>query len=288
MSETYCGKLCTECTQKEALACPGCNAGPGGTCTIAKCCRQKGHENCSTCSFSAKCHLQLQKETMPQRRQAILQDKAAKAASLTKRATFYSKWLWPLFWLVIPNTIAGIMTNETIFKYFPSLFLPGSILQAVSTLAYGCILLKLSTEEYMYRIPGITTLICGAISAFLSLAIGSPNTDGAILFTLPAAILSLVSEYTEISAHSCILADLDGALSENWSSLWKWRIGLYGALLGSVVLMLFGPLLALLSLLVMLVASVGLVIISILKLVYLYQTANVFSDHLRDSESGLD
>lgn len=28
MAETYCGKTCAECTQKEILNCPGCKAGP--------------------------------------------------------------------------------------------------------------------------------------------------------------------------------------------------------------------------------------------------------------------
>lgn len=284
MSETYCGKLCTECTQKETLACPGCNAGPGGTCTIAKCCRQKGHENCSTCSFRASCNLQLQKEIMPRQRQALLQVKAAKAASLTKRATFYSKWLWPLFWLVIPSTIAGIMTNDTIIKYFPALFFPGAILQTASTLAYGAILLKLSQEEDMYRIPGILRLGCGALVGIFDLLLGMPLSS-VIVLALPAAIANLVSEYMEITAHSGILADLDGALSEKWSALWKWRIRLYGGLLGCVLLVLISRVLGLLALIAVLI---GLAVIGVLKLVYLYQTANVFSNHLRDSESGLE
>ena len=47
MAETYCGKVCRECEQKEALSCPGCKLGPGklygGDCELAKCCREKGN-----------------------------------------------------------------------------------------------------------------------------------------------------------------------------------------------------------------------------------------------------
>ena len=56
MAETYCGKICAECAQKETLNCSGCKAGPGrqfgGDCKLAKCCRAKGHQECATCGFS--------------------------------------------------------------------------------------------------------------------------------------------------------------------------------------------------------------------------------------------
>lgn len=283
MSETYCGKNCTECTQQEALSCPGCMAGPGGTCDLAKCCRQKGHKTCSTCSFSEKCHLFAQKDIMPRRRQMERDAKRAQEESLKQRAAFFSKWLWPLFWLVIPNTIANFMTNDTIVKLFPSLYLPGTILQTVSILAYGAILLKLSQEEDMYRLPGVLTLVSGALMGIFALFLGTPLSE-AILFALPVAIANLVGEYTEISAHSSILSKIDGELSDHWMLLWKWTIGLYGATLGSILLAIISPIL---GLLVMLAALIGLFVVGILKLVYLYQTANVFSNYLCDSESGL-
>ena len=59
MAETYCGKTCADCSQKETLSCPGCKAGPGkqygGDCKLAKCCIEKGHQECSTCGFNGHC-----------------------------------------------------------------------------------------------------------------------------------------------------------------------------------------------------------------------------------------
>ena len=59
MEGTYCGKLCEECQYKEMLQCPGCKEGPGKAwnceCELAKCCRDKGHQNCTTCSYSTSC-----------------------------------------------------------------------------------------------------------------------------------------------------------------------------------------------------------------------------------------
>ena len=284
MSETYCGKNCETCNHNESLSCPGCKAGPGGTCSLAKCCRQKGHEDCSTCSFSGACHLLSQKDMMPRRRQMEQDAKRAREESLKQRAAFFSKWLWPLFWLVIPSIIAGIMTNDTIIKYFPSLFVSGYILKAVTTITYGAILLRLSKEEDMYRIPGIAKLFSGSAIGICAVLFGITLSD-ALIFSLPIAILSLIGEYMEITAHSSILSNIDGELSDHWTLLWKWNIGLYGALLGSVLLV--GIIGRLLCLLVLLAAGIGLVVVEILKLVYLYQTANVFSDLLRESESGL-
>lgn len=52
MGDTYCGKLCEDCQFKDNLQCPGCKTGPGKTwmteCELAKCCMDKGHQNCTT------------------------------------------------------------------------------------------------------------------------------------------------------------------------------------------------------------------------------------------------
>lgn len=59
MGDTYCGKLCEDCQFKDNLQCPGCKTGPGKTwmteCELAKCCMDKGHQNCTTCSYSTSC-----------------------------------------------------------------------------------------------------------------------------------------------------------------------------------------------------------------------------------------
>lgn len=69
MAETYCGKSCLECGQKDVLNCPGCKAGPGkqygGDCELAKCCRSKGHQECSTCGFNGNCGTLRSKDRMP-------------------------------------------------------------------------------------------------------------------------------------------------------------------------------------------------------------------------------
>ena len=58
--------------------------------------------------------------------------------------------------------------------------------------------------------------------------------------------------------------------------LWKWYIGMTLGLLGSILLMLIIPIL---GLLVALVTAIGTIVVSILKLVYLYRTAKVFREY---------
>lgn len=96
------------------------------------------------------------------------------------------------------------------------------------------------------------------------------------LFIIPAMIVSLVGEYNEYSAHAEVVGDVAPVLSDKWTGLWKWYIGMTLGLLGSILLMLIIPIL---GLLVALVTAIGTIVVSILKLVYLYRTAKVFREY---------
>ena len=281
MAEAYCGKTCAECAQKEALSCPGCKAGPGkqygGDCKLAKCCIEKGHQDCSTCGYNGHCGMLRGRNQVPDDRLKAMEAAKARAAEIAKRAPILGKWLWILFWLIIPATVASLMTNETIVEVFPSIFIPGAILRAICSLTYGLILLKLGAEEAQYRTAGICTLIGGAASVLIAFISGGAETPNwTLLISLPAAVVALVGEYHEFNAHSAVLFELDGMLCEKWCSLWKWYIGAYGALIGSIVLLLIAPIL---GLLVMLAAAIGIAVVGIAKLVYLYRTAKLFKEY---------
>lgn len=278
MAETYCGKNCAECAQKEALNCPGCKTGPGrqfgGDCELAKCVRTKGHETCDTCSFKGNCGMLRGRESMPDYRYRKMEAEAQRKAAIAKRAPVLGKWLWILFWLIIPGTIASIMTNETIVQAIPGLYFPGQVLNAVCSITYGAILLRLTTEESGYRTAGICSLIAGGVSVLVALISGPSETPAwTLLLTLPAAIVAFVGEYNEYMAHAEVLIDVDRELSEKWRMLWKWYIGLFGGMIGSLLVLIIIPLLGALA---MLAAAVGVIVVSVLKLVYLYRTAQIF------------
>ena len=281
MAETYCGKSCAECAKKEQLNCPGCKAGPGrqfgGDCELAKCVRDKGHETCETCGFKGNCGTLRSRDNMPDYRIEKIEAEEMRKTAIAKRAPVLGKWLWITFWLIIPSTIGNIMANENTAKLLPGLLIPGQIINAICALAYGAILLKLGSEEDRYRTAGICSLIAGVSSALAAIING--GADGVtwiLIFTIPAAIVAIVGEYNEYMAHSAVLSGVDNELSEKWEVLWKWYIGLYLGIFGSILLMLIIPVLGAIA---VLGTTIGTVVVSILKLVYLYRTAKIFREY---------
>lgn len=289
MAETYCVKTCESCSQKEALNCPGCKAGPGrllqGTCEIAQCCRSKGHETCLTCTTKPYCGKFSGRANMPEyfaRKQRTAQEHKDMVA---RRAPFLGKWLWLLFWLVVPSEIAGLMTNDTVAGWFPALLVPGQILTAVTLIAYGGILWVLREEDERYRTAAKCTF-ASAVLSVITLLIGSAEALSGIvvILTLGNGVVAMFGEYNEYTAHATVTNILDSHLSEQWDNLWKWYIGTFAATLGSAVLAIVVAamqlgLLAILLMLAMVAAAIGTAVVGILKLVYLYRTAQLFRHH---------
>lgn len=288
METTYCGKSCEDCTFKDVLRCPGCKSGPGrpwGTeCDLAKCCKDKGHETCATCTYGASCGKLRSREEEPERRvrkrayeAERREQEKERQRQTTERAAFLGKWLWLLFWLVIPGTAANIMTEETVVGWFPGLNLPGQILAALVSLIYGGILLKISCVNQRYKTSGICCFIGTGVSVLLLIiSPGQTTPPWTLVFTIPALIVALVGEYYEYTAHADVVEEIAPALSEKWTILWKWYIRMNLGLLGSVLLALLIPVLGLLA---TLVTAIGTIVVAILKLVYLYRTAVAFRQH---------
>ena len=281
MAETYCGKNCIECVQKESLNCQGCKAGPGrqfgGDCELAKCVRDKGHETCETCGFKGNCGTLRSRDSIPDYRIRKIEAEEQRKAAIVKRAPILGKWLWIIFWLIVPSTIGSLMANETTAKILPGLLMPGQIITAICSLTYGAILLKLGSEEDRYRTAGICALIAGGVSAAVAIITGTAEeATWTLLFTLSAAVVAMVGEYNEYMAHSAVLSGVDNELSEKWELLWKWYIGLFLGMLGCILLMLIAPVLGAIAILG---CAIGTVVVGILKLVYLYRTAKIFREY---------
>ena len=289
MSETYCAKSCAECAEKEKLNCPGCKTGPGraiyGECELARCCRTKGHDTCLTCVMKPNCSSFKSRASMPETlaRKRRIEENHQKM--LLEKAPFLGKWLWLLFWLVIPANIASLMTNDTAAEWFPSLVLPGHILTAITTLAYAGILWQLRGEDEYYRNAAKCAVATAILSVIATVMATNPNLSVlVVLISLANSVVSIAGEYNEYHAHATVTGLLDPVLSEKWEKLWVWYIGSFAATIGSAILGLiagflsFG-LLSVLLVLVMLAASIATVVVGILKLVYLYQSAQLFRNY---------
>ena len=95
------------------------------------------------------------------------------------------------------------------------------------------------------------------------------------MLTLPAAIVALVGAYMEFHGYAETLAGLDEDLRERWLKLWKWTVGAMAVMLGSILIILIVPIL---GLLLTLAGAIATIITSVMKLVYLYQTAQTFRE----------
>lgn len=194
---------------------------------------------------------------------------------IKKRVDFLEKWIWLLFWLFVPSTIAGLFTIDSVAEMAPLLYLFGEFLSLVCIIAYGVILLKMSTENDNYRTAGFCCIISSVVNVVVSLAFGG-NEVAALIITLPLAIVALVGEYNEYMGHAEEARNINAEMADKWEKLWKWYIIMIVATVCSPFIVIV---LDFIGLIILLVAALGTIVVSIMKLVYLYQTAKLFSNY---------
>lgn len=289
MSETYCGKTCSDCAQKESLNCPGCKAGPGRRfhcdCDVAKCCMEKGHEVCDTCGFKGYCPTLQSRENQPERRKRRIEEMQRQRQDAARRAPVLGKWLWLLFWLIVPTVVAGIMANDYVLGISPEIYRTGKILDIICSVVYGGILLKISPEETRYRTAGVCALVSAAASAFMAAAFGTAQTPTwTLVILIPAAIIAVVGEYYEYTAHAIVLTGMEEELPGKWITLRKWYIICMLVMGGSTLMIWIMPVF---GAILLLVSSIGAVIVCVIKLVYLYRTARAFRVFLADEAASI-
>ena len=189
-------------------------------------------------------------------------------------AAFLAKWYGYLFWLLIPTMIGNAMSNETISEAIPAIGKVGQLVTVVTNLIMALILLKLKDHSDKLAFAGWGMLglaIFGVLDGLLLSDLGISVISG-----LAVIVVALVVEYHELCGHSDLLSSYDLTLSDKWKNLWKWEIRTYGALLITVLAAVLIPIL---GVLMVLAAAVALLVVSILKWVYMYQTKNFFREY---------
>lgn len=278
MAETYCGKTCTDCTYRENVSCPGCRVGPGrafgGDCELARCCREKGHEGCDTCSYKGNCGRIFQRDTMAEYR--IKKQEREQQALLVrkKKAAFLAPWVSRLFWLFIFANVASLITIEQLVALVPALKLPGQLLNMAVNVGYFLILLKMAPEEPRFKTAAWCMLATAAVNFLFLVVLGKDKLP--LLISLPLLPVALVGEYNGFYGFGDALSGMEPQLSDKWYKLWKWYIGCYGALLGCILLAYIVPILAVI---LVLAAIIGLAVIGIIQIVYVYRTAKALDSY---------
>ena len=290
MAGPYCGKDCESCALREQLSCSGCRSGPGRTwgteCELARCCQQKGHESCQTCSFTAGCRLFSGRNEQPQYRFQERERSERRQQEAAKKAEVLGKWLWILFWLmIVVQPVVGLMSDETVVGWFPQLYWPGQIASLLFLLADGAILLKISEVELSYRTAGICQIVAGTVNFVVQLFTDAGMESGWLLLVLlPVIVVSLVGQYHCYMGHAAVLYKVDDTLAGKWVVLWKWNIGMFALFFVSILLIFVLTFIAVLTLQA---ATIGMAVVTIVELVYLYRTAQRFRCIADDGVAGV-
>lgn len=197
----------------------------------------------------------------------------AKKAEQKDSYAFLGKWLWYYFILIIPSIVAAVFGA---FTDNPIMVLAGSIMDIAVSVLTILILVKLGSQNAKYGKAGllqIPLIITNLIKVFAFVA---TETEVPLWYTggieFVAALVGLYGTYLEFKAHEEVTSFVDPTLSETWAKLWKWTVICMVVTICSAFLILI----PVLGLLIMIAGVIGLVVVSILKLIYLYRTAKLF------------
>lgn len=275
MAETFCGKTCESCEEKLTGRCEGCKKSWGKPvnedCEIAVCCYGKGHEACETCTFLNNCgKVRGREDMLYYRRRRKEEDERRNTRwreTVTERVELMGKWCTVLFWVVIIAQIAGLPGELGMTMLTNSL-------AVILGVAYGAALLQLAPLTGKYRTAGI----CNIIAAVVVMLLGALPTwgDAALwgsMILIPGAVVSLVGDYHEFHAHAEMLAGMDDAFAKKWEGLWKWSIRMLLLLFAAVLLILIVPTVGALG---TMAATMGVLAVEVIKIVYLYRMAKFF------------
>ena len=186
------------------------------------------------------------------------------------------KWYQSLFWLLIICTVARTISNgEGDGMLYTLLW----FVNVLATAVYGAVLLKMELFSAHFRMAGL----CKAASASVGIVSSAVSyfLDGSLLVTLiilvviASAAVDIAGEYQEFAGHAEFAHDRDVILSEKWLRLRQWYVGMLAGFAGGTVCsaLLFLP-----GVIAMLACGIGLVVVSVVKIVYVYRMAGLCQD----------
>lgn len=268
MSDTYCGKSCTDCSYREELNCHGCKLGPGrdmsNECDLASCCRMKGHKTCDTCEIKPRCGKYINKSKAPKER--IEKNKAdnARKESLVTLAELLSDKVKILFWILILTNVFSILSGVILSEDS----VVSIIVECILSAFYGIVLILISKADRKFFISGILLIVSNFISITANFVMD--GSRGTVIFvSIIASVIGLVAEYNEFMGHSDVVMAYDGNMSEKWFKIWYWYLF---AVIGSIIGLFIGTI-------VLIIAAIAILILGILKIIYIYQTAEIYRQY---------
>lgn len=312
MENSYCGKDCEDCLDRESVGCPGCKNGPGkedgALCEIARCCSGQYKNFCEACDSNATCSKLSGRETMMQKWNGSRKRETAEPTAVsgtmstvsgtyaepqTNRARdnhdapFVRSHLIAIFWLFLLAGFGNVLSNENIFGSVSIVIGLGSIINIGASIATAILMIRLGREEDTFKTAGICDLVAtgllfvaelilaGALVAMKvsGLAAGGIGSIFAILMLLAAVVLEIIGGYKFLVACGRIVERRDLALANRWYVMSKLFFWIFGGIIILLILMFIMPGIALI---LTFLFVLGVLAFGVCEYVFLYQTANRF------------
>lgn len=200
-----------------------------------------------------------------------------------KNAALLGKWVTVLFWLQIAAVIVGVLDSD-LFDGIPVIQLIGSLVSYGIMIANSVILIKLKTVEDWFGKAGVCYLVSGLSGLVIALLLLGDAVAISSALTIAMLIVQMRGNYSECTGYEVVLGGIDDDLAGKWAIQWKLEIISTVTVLVSAIVLLVGAytgggLLTVLAGLVTLVASIGAFVLGIMRLVYLYRTAELFRNY---------
>ncbi len=279
MNSTYCGKNCEACEYREKLQCKGCKKGPGrelyGDCEVASCCREHSYNQCVECVNRTGCEKYNSASRKAYFRSIQIGSEEEQNEAKVERSESLGTKVRIIFFLSILQTIFSIMQ---LFENKSIIYLTGSIGLIVIVIIYAIVLLLMAQDCNRFKTAGICNLIVALGSIVVGLFIG--GVPG-VLLSLVLYILSCVALYQEIYGYSDSLSGISDTLSMKWSEIWKYLLICYIVMEVSPFLVALFPLLGILA---TIAGAIGLIIVEVMRLISLNDTANTFDTYAESYE----
>lgn len=206
------------------------------------------------------------------------------AEQKVKNAGLLGKWVTVMFWFQIVAIAADVLSGDAMEGFVPVVYYFGVLLGYVLLIANSVILIRLKSVEDWFGKAGVCYLVSGAGGVLVALLRLSKAEALATLLMILFMILQIRGNYDECTGYEVVLRDVDFTLSGRWALQWKLEIACaIGVIVGTMVVgigaILTAGFVTLCGSIVMILSAVGGFVLGILRLIYLYRTAEIFRNY---------
>lgn len=215
------------------------------------------------------------------------EDEAAKrelAEQKVKNAGLLGKWVTVMFWLQILALVTEVLTGDTMKGVSLYVYYFGVISGYVLMVVNSIILVRLKKVEDWFGKAGVCYLVSGLGGVLVALLDMSKAEALSTLLMILFLILQIRGNYDECTGYEIVLRDADFKLSQKWALQWILEMVCSIGIIVSIVLCGIGlgvgvlPFTIIGGVLMLLLMIAGFVV-GILRLIYLYRTAETFREY---------